>query len=100
VATSPAAGVASVAWLGEPGTLDAAPVVLVGFVAESDAHGLLDFGGQEKGSTQVWSVSIGTEVAGGTVLSVPRKLRVQYPGAIYHLMSRGDRREDIFLGRW
>ena len=25
-----------------------------------------------------------------------RKLRVQYPGAIYHVMSRGDRREPIF----
>jgi putative transposase len=25
-----------------------------------------------------------------------RKLRVQYPGAIYHLMNRGDRREEIF----
>jgi REP element-mobilizing transposase RayT len=25
-----------------------------------------------------------------------RKLRVQYPGAIYHLMNRGDRREAIF----
>ena len=25
-----------------------------------------------------------------------RKLRVEYPGAIYHLMSRGDRREPIF----
>ena len=25
-----------------------------------------------------------------------RKLRVQYEGAIYHVMSRGDRREDIF----
>ncbi len=24
-------------------------------------------------------------------------MRVQYPGAIYHVMSRGDRREDIFL---
>jgi REP element-mobilizing transposase RayT len=23
-------------------------------------------------------------------------MRVQYPGAIYHVMSRGDRREDIF----
>ena len=22
-------------------------------------------------------------------------LRVEYPGAIYHVMSRGDRREDI-----
>ncbi len=25
-----------------------------------------------------------------------RKLRVQYPGAVYHLLSRGDRREPIF----
>jgi len=25
-----------------------------------------------------------------------RKLRVQYPGAIYHVMNRGDRREAIF----
>ena len=25
-----------------------------------------------------------------------RKLRVEYPGAIYHLMNRGDRREPIF----
>jgi hypothetical protein len=28
---------------------------------------------------------------------MPRKLRVQYEGAIYHVMDRGDRREDIFL---
>ena len=28
---------------------------------------------------------------------MPRKLRVQYPRAIDHVMSRGDRREDIFL---
>jgi hypothetical protein len=26
-----------------------------------------------------------------------RKLRVQYSGAIYHVMNRGDRREAIFL---
>ena len=25
-----------------------------------------------------------------------RKLRIEYPGAIYHVMSRGDRREPIF----
>src|SRR5688572_33460673 len=25
-----------------------------------------------------------------------RKLRIQFPGAIYHLMNRGDRRENIF----
>jgi len=28
---------------------------------------------------------------------MPRKLRVQYPGAMYHVMSRGDRQERIFL---
>ncbi len=28
---------------------------------------------------------------------MPRKLRLQYAGAMYHLMSRGDRRENIFL---
>jgi len=27
---------------------------------------------------------------------MPRQLRVEYPGAVYHVMSRGDRREDIF----
>jgi hypothetical protein len=29
---------------------------------------------------------------------MPRKLRIQYEGAIYHVMNRGDRREDIFHG--
>ena len=28
---------------------------------------------------------------------MPRKVRIQYPGAIYHIMSRGDRRENIFF---
>ena len=27
---------------------------------------------------------------------MPRKRRVEYPGAMDHVMSRGDRREDIF----
>ena len=27
---------------------------------------------------------------------MPRKLRIQYPGALYHVMNRGDRRENIF----
>ncbi len=27
---------------------------------------------------------------------MPRKLRIQYPGAIYHVLNRGDQREDIF----
>ena len=25
-----------------------------------------------------------------------RKLRIEYPGAMYHVMNRGDQREDIF----
>ena len=29
--------------------------------------------------------------------AMPRQPRVEFPGAIYHLTSRGDRREDIFL---
>jgi hypothetical protein len=28
---------------------------------------------------------------------MPRQLRVEYPGALYHIMSRGDQRDDIFL---
>ena len=28
---------------------------------------------------------------------MPRQLRIEYPGAIYHVMSRGDRREDIYV---
>jgi REP element-mobilizing transposase RayT len=28
---------------------------------------------------------------------MPRALRIEYPGAIYHVMNRGDRREPIFL---
>ena len=30
---------------------------------------------------------------------MPRKLRIAYAGAIYHVMSRGDRREKIFRGK-
>jgi len=32
----------------------------------------------------------------GRVLVMPRALRIEYPGAIYHVMNRGDRREPIF----
>ena len=27
---------------------------------------------------------------------MPRQQRIEYPGAIYHVMNRGDRREPIF----
>jgi putative transposase len=32
----------------------------------------------------------------GTAQPMARKLRIEYPGAIYHVLNRGDRREDIF----
>jgi len=28
---------------------------------------------------------------------MPRQLRIQFPGAMYHVMSRGNRRAEIFL---
>ena len=28
---------------------------------------------------------------------MPRQMRVEYPGAVYHVMSRGDRKKDIYL---
>jgi len=28
---------------------------------------------------------------------MPRRPRLEYPGAVYHVMSRGDQRDDIFL---
>ena len=30
---------------------------------------------------------------------MPRKLRIEYAGAIYHVMNRGDRREKLFRGK-
>ena len=30
-------------------------------------------------------------------MTMPRELRIQYPGAIYHVLNRGDQRDDIFL---
>ena len=28
---------------------------------------------------------------------MPRQLRIQYPGSMYHVMSRGNGRQDIYL---
>ena len=33
-------------------------------------------------------------------MAMPRALRIEYPGAIYHVMNRGDRREPIFHDDW
>ena len=29
-------------------------------------------------------------------MHISRKLRIEYPGAMYHIMNRRDQREDIF----
>ena len=53
--------------------------------------------------TKRYSHPKGPELIIDTSESIPRSeecpvpSRIQYPGALYHLMSRGDRREAIFL---
>ena len=42
------------------------------------------------------SIVLTTQEQQFSVGGVARKLRVEYPGAIYHVMNRGDRREPIF----
>ena len=54
----------------------------------------MEWNGVKNGMGSV--ITIDTDASSGTSCSMPRKLRLQYPGAIYHLMSRGDRRENIF----
>ena len=51
-----------------------------------------------RGQPIVWFV-FGVDYAEAGLVSgrMPRKLRLEYAGAMYHLMSRGDRRERIFL---
>src|SRR5882672_4471374 len=43
-------------------------------------------------------LSIGNIGPSCHTLGMARKLRIQYEGAIYHVMNRGDHREDIFGG--
>ena len=45
---------------------------------------------------QVSVLTIDTSGARWQGLAMSRKLRIEYPGARYHIMSRGDQREDIF----
>jgi hypothetical protein len=54
---------------------------------------------QNKGGQPIAWVILGIDSCLSIVLYVgmPRKLRIEYPGAMYHVMSRGDRREKIFL---
>src|ERR1051326_1282279 len=48
----------------------------------------------EKGAV----LNIDTGLVVGNERRMPRKLRVEYPGAIYHVMNRGDRRGPTFKG--
>jgi len=56
---------------------------------------------EKKGSTQgqpiTWFLWIDQTAGHWYPSFMPRKLRVEYPGAMCHVMSRGDRRENIFL---
>src|SRR5258708_34947477 len=33
----------------------------------------------------------------GQARAMPRQVRIEYPAAVYHVMSRGNRRQDIYL---
>ena len=43
---------------------------------------------------------VGERLAGDTTIglvhSVARKLRIQYPGALYHVINRGNYQRDVF----
>ncbi len=46
---------------------------------------------KKRGQSRQWTI----DVVSGMLSAMARKLRVEYPGAIYHVMNRGDRREAI-----
>ena len=63
--------------------------------ARGEAHGKaheLDGKGSERDRFLVLTTPCGIGVLSGKA----RKLRVEYPGSIYHVMNRGDRREALF----
>jgi hypothetical protein len=48
------------------------------------------------GSPNYCRIGLDSQVLDERINDMARKLRVQYPGAIYHVLNRGDRREAIF----
>jgi len=50
----------------------------------------------KKAQGQEGVLNIDTGGWGWSTKAKPRQLRIEYPGAIYHVMNRGDRREPIF----
>ncbi|HWQ93011.1 MAG TPA: hypothetical protein VN673_15140 [Clostridia bacterium] len=63
----------------------------------SERFEVIVLGGGKKGSPIAWFV--GFDIIPGAVVesSIPRRLRIQYAGAMYHVICRGDRREKKFL---
>ena len=51
---------------------------------------------QQSIQVQVSVLTIDTSGVYWQGISMSRKLRIEYPGAMYHVMNRGDQREDIF----
>jgi hypothetical protein len=51
----------------------------------------------EKGPSLYVALTLDRLCSGRQSRGVPPQLRIQYPGAMYHVMSRGNRRQDIFL---
>jgi hypothetical protein len=50
--------------------------------------------GSAKGGPGIFIADADSLIKQAAVLA--RKVRLQYPGALYHLINRGDRRESIF----
>ena len=67
------------------------PAPRSGFVPGWRPGGQTFPGGSDLGSS-LFLPSVGVC---GVIEGMPRRLRLQYPGAIYHLMARGNGRQDI-----
>jgi hypothetical protein len=55
---------------------------------------IFDGGWIRKGRSRIFIADADSLIKQAAVLA--RKVRLQYPGALYHLINRGDRRESIF----
>jgi len=52
---------------------------------------------RKAGNTAIWSDWSLAKGRGGSCLGeVARKVRIQYPGALYHVINRGNYRRDVF----
>src|SRR6266446_8216737 len=51
----------------------------------------------KRGQASMSPISLDQQPPSRQAPPMPRQLRSEYPGAMYHVMSRGNRRQDIFL---